>query len=349
MRIIGGRYKGKKLLSPKNDKTRPTSDRVKEAIFNIIFDKVEDAVVIDAFSGSGALGIEALSRGAKKVYFIDKDYLAAELIKRNLEDLEGDRKIIRAEAKTAFRSLAGEGVKADLIFLDPPYSAGLYEGAVKDIADNNLLDTDGLVILEKASTDEKDYSYKNLRQYRQKKYGNTLICLLSYVKRAAVTGTFDPITLGHIRLIEQALLISPNVNVALLKNENKKEFFDSEFRLELIKKAIAPYGERVKADKYDGLAIDYCKQNNVQLLIRGIRNEADAQYEQAMADWNKAHGGIDTLFVQAEDKQLSSSEVRKRLTEGLSVKGMVPDLIIDMLEDKIKTIKEAEEKDDVKD
>jgi 16S rRNA (guanine(966)-N(2))-methyltransferase RsmD len=172
MRIIGGRYKGKKLLSPKNDKTRPTSDRVKEAIFNIIFDKVEDAVVIDAFSGSGALGIEALSRGAKKVYFIDKDYLAAELIKRNLEDLEGDRKIIRAEAKTAFRSLAGEGVKADLIFLDPPYSAGLYEGAVKDIADNNLLDTDGLVILEKASTDKKDYSYKTppipsekIRQY----------------------------------------------------------------------------------------------------------------------------------------------------------------------------------------
>ncbi len=337
MRVIGGKYKGKRLTAPKGDKIRPTSDRVKESIFNIIADKIEAATVIDAFAGSGSLGIEALSRGASKAYFIDKDFNAIQLLEKNLAGIDGEHKIVRASAFTAFSALAGKDVKADLIFLDPPYHNGFYANAIKDIAKSNLLAENGLVVMEKPTKDCNDYSFGRLRLARQKAYGDTTICFYSYVQRVAVTGTFDPITLGHISLIEYALQLSPKVYIALLKNENKQEFFDETFRMELIKKVISKYGDRVQADKYGGLAIDYCKQNNVQLIIRGIRNEQDRQYEQAMADWNKEHSGIETLFVSAKDNLISSSVVRQRLADGLPIEGLVPREIIDLIVDKAQS------------
>jgi len=347
MRVIGGKYKGRKLATPKNDKIRPTSDRVKESIFNIIADKIASSIVIDAYSGSGALGIEALSRGASKVYFIDKDFKAIELIKKNLEGIEGERKIIKATTATAFSALAGDGVKADLIFLDPPYYAGVYANTIRDIAKSNLLASGGLVIVEQSAQKCNNYSFEGLRLTRQKKYGDTVICFYSYVQAVAVTGTFDPITCGHISLIEYALRLSPKVYIALLKNENKKEFFGTDFRLELIKKAVSCYGGRVRADKYDGLAIDYCKENNVQLIVRGIRNEQDRQYEQAMADWNREHGGIETLFVPAQDSFISSSAVRQRLAEGLPLQGFVPAEIANLLIEKMHSLRGTKENGNV--
>lgn len=332
MRIVGGEYKGKRLASLKGNKIRPTSDRTKEAIFNIISEKIANSVVIDAFSGSGALGIEALSRGAKEVVFIDKDAQSVELIKKNLSGIEGNVRVMHSSAKQALVKLAQAGLKADLIFVDPPYKLDLYESTIRSIVEGKLLAPSGMLILEKASTDTNDYSYKGLRQYRQKKYGDSMVCFYKFVEKVAITGTFDPFTLGHMRLVEEALAISPKVNIVLLKNDKKQEWLSSAFRLELIKKAVARFGDSVAVDKFDGLTIDYCRENDVQLIIRGVRNKQDAEYEQLMADWNFQHGKVSTMFVQAEDVHISSSIVRQNLANGLPIRGFVPEEIIGDLE-----------------
>ena len=336
MRIISGKYRGKKLKAPKDDSIRPTSDRIKENIFNILMEDVSSAVVIDAFSGTGSLGIECLSRGAKKVYFIDKEKKSIDLIKENLKDIEGDYLILNQNALTAFEGLKEKKVQADLIFIDPPYNKdNLYVKSIQLIVDNNLLSKDGKIILEKSKDNNKDYSFKGLRVYREKKYGETIICFMQNVKKIALTGTFDPITLGHIHLIEEALKISPQVNVVMLKNAEKQEFFPEDIRLQLINKSTERFGDRVVVDNYKGLAIDYCNQNDVQLIVRGIRDEKDLEYENRMAKWNKENGSIDTLIIKGKENHISSTKVRERLRDNLSVKGFAPDEIREILEKKI--------------
>ena len=134
MRVIAGSAKGRRLFAPKGTETRPTSDRVKESLFNILGERVIGGAVLDLYAGSGALGIEALSRGAARAVFVDAEKAAIETIRRNVEGAGfSDRATIRrASAKTALRDLTADGERFDLIFLDPPYriEAAQLEAAV---------------------------------------------------------------------------------------------------------------------------------------------------------------------------------------------------------------------------
>lgn len=147
MRVISGSLRGLKLSCPEGLKTRPTLDRVKEALFSMLFDKTADASVLDLFAGSGALGIEALSRYAAHCTFVDKDKEALSVIKSNIQKCRlCDRAdIIESDSINFLEKTSG---CYDIIFLDPPYGAGLYEQVLKIIKARGLLKDNGVVIAE---------------------------------------------------------------------------------------------------------------------------------------------------------------------------------------------------------
>ncbi len=150
MRVISGAAKGARLFAPKGIKTRPTSDRVKENLFNIIAGRVEGAVVLDLFAGAGALAIEALSRGAKSAVFVEADRRATDAIRRNLEatGLVGMAVVKQAPVLQALGHLAAEGQAFDLIFLDPPYKIDEAELEIVLEQAAGCLNKHGLAILE---------------------------------------------------------------------------------------------------------------------------------------------------------------------------------------------------------
>lgn len=181
MRVISGIARGTRLETLEGNNTRPTLDRVKEALFNILQTNVKDAYVLDLFSGSGALGIEALSRGAKFCVMGDKSNDAVRILMRNLErtHLAEKAKIIKNDYIKTLNSLQGE--KFDLIFLDPPYGADIAVNSVSYIIELDLLSNDGIIVLE---TDDDKREIENLKKvnvnvYDLRKYGRVTLMFLN--------------------------------------------------------------------------------------------------------------------------------------------------------------------------
>lgn len=152
--------RGTNLYSLEGDNTRPTLDRVKESLFNMIQSDIYEAKVLDLFAGSGALGIEALSRGANMATFCDKSHEAVQIIKKNISKthLEEKAEIIQADYLTCIKRLEQP---YDIIFIDPPYKANIATKAVEAILKKNLLSEDGILIIE---TDEEDRDLKSLEE-----------------------------------------------------------------------------------------------------------------------------------------------------------------------------------------
>ncbi len=179
MRIIGGYLKGQKLTPPKSDRVRPTIDRVKEAIFNII-QEWEDKVILDLFAGTGNLGIEAYSRGAKTVYFVDNDINSIMVVTENLKkfDLLKKSKIYSMDYKAALKKFGREGVKFDVIFIDPPFKKDFWEPALNLIVENHLLNDNGFIVTEIPTYKETKIP-DSLTIYRDRKYGQNRLLILS--------------------------------------------------------------------------------------------------------------------------------------------------------------------------
>ncbi len=148
MRIISGKYRGTRLDSPKDNSVRPTTDRIKETVFNILFSRnaVVGRSVLDLFSGSGALGLEAASRGAESVVFADASAESVKLTRANVAKTRSQFEIIHGDYKFATRKLQGR--KFGLIFVDPPYRAGLYADVFGLICGHELLDSGGVIVAE---------------------------------------------------------------------------------------------------------------------------------------------------------------------------------------------------------
>ncbi|MBS3909000.1 MAG: 16S rRNA (guanine(966)-N(2))-methyltransferase RsmD [Actinobacteria bacterium] len=177
MRVISGSAKGIRLLAPKGLDIRPTADRVKESLFNIIGDAARDTVVLDLFAGTGALGIESLSRGAKFAYFVDISRISTELIKRNLDltKLAARASVLTQDAERVLDRLGKQGVRFDLIFLDPPYriSVSFLDAILSKLASDLLCD-DGLLVLEH-SAKSNPREPAGLRIGSTRTYGDTAI------------------------------------------------------------------------------------------------------------------------------------------------------------------------------
>lgn len=233
MRIITGSAKGRKILAPEGLTTRPTSDRVKESVFNILYNVRNFDAVLDLFAGSGNLGLEAISRGAKKCVFVEQDKQSYNVLIQNIKSLKFDAysEYYRQDAFIALQLLSKRGIKFDLIFLDPPYSKGLVEKSIEEIIKNNLLDNDGIIVSEHDEKEDIPNEVAGIKKYRQEKYGRTIVAFWSknidwgrnnMSKIAVYPGSFDPVTNGHLDIIERSSKIFDKVIVGVLENPEKK-------------------------------------------------------------------------------------------------------------------------------
>jgi 16S rRNA (guanine(966)-N(2))-methyltransferase RsmD len=181
MRIISGTSKGRKLVTPKSQFLRPTSDRVKESIFNILREEMEGKVVLDLFAGTGNLGIEALSRGAKKAIFVEKGRQALRLIQRNLNQfgLEERSEIIPKDAIRAIGILKQRGESFDLILMDPPYEKGLIQRTLMKLNSYPIYHKDSILVIEHDRREPLPHIMNGWNLIRERRIGDTVISFLT--------------------------------------------------------------------------------------------------------------------------------------------------------------------------
>ena len=184
MRIVAGKFKGRRLKTLKGSEVRPTADRVKESLFRIFGEQVIDADFLDLCAGTGSIGLEALSQGARSATFVDSSYHSVRIIESNLEMCGFDRKhpgvrLIHLDARKALARLGKRKAQFDLIYFDPPYASKIHESCVKQIAETNLLSPAGVLVIEHRTVQEPDWAESlildDLILSRQERYGDTML------------------------------------------------------------------------------------------------------------------------------------------------------------------------------
>jgi 16S rRNA (guanine966-N2)-methyltransferase len=175
MRIVAGAFRGRRLYSPRNDKIRPTADRVREAVFSIIAACLPGGSVLDLFAGTGALGLEALSRGARRAVFVDQSPEAIRLIRANVAlcGVQERVKVFHGPIDQVMRRLAGEGEAFDVIFVDPPYGKGYVEKALGRLGE--IARCGALVIAEHSVKDDLPRRWAGWAKTGERRYGDTMI------------------------------------------------------------------------------------------------------------------------------------------------------------------------------
>lgn len=313
MRIITGKYRGRKIIPPEgNDEIRPTSDMAREGIFNVLQGDVEGCRFIDLFAGSGAMGIEALSRGAEEVLFCDTGRQSMQLLKKNLSGIEGRYNVTSRDFRDALRSVKG---KWDYIFCDPPYKCDYISDVAAIVAERELLADDGYMIYEH-DNDKKATTPDGFECAKSKKYGRAIVEFYSRKKSVcAVTGSFDPFTKGHRYVVEKALEQFDKVVVVVAVNPDRKRLFSLDESVEIAKRSLADLGEKVEVDVCYGMVADYCEGRGIKAIVRGYRNERDFAYEKEMSAYNFERGGVVTYLVEAhgDTERISATRVRETL------------------------------------
>ncbi len=183
MRVIAGKYKSRRLAAPAGEQTRPTSDRLRETLFNVVAPRVPGSVWLDLFAGTGAIGIEAISRGARMAYFVESSRRAARTIRDNLAYLEIQEgfEILERDAPAALRLLEAQAVACDFCYLDPPYrKMGDYEQVLRFLAQSRLLGPETLVIAEHDKHFDSGEEFGALRRQRKLQQGDSV---LSFYRR----------------------------------------------------------------------------------------------------------------------------------------------------------------------
>jgi 16S rRNA (guanine(966)-N(2))-methyltransferase RsmD len=188
MRVISGKARGTKLAPLKGAPLRPTLDRVKESLFNRIGPLLEGENLLDLFAGSGNIGIEALSRHAQHVVFVENHVQSQKLIVANLEkcrfDLDASNKklweLMKTDALSALKTLQLKGQQFDWIYIDPPFDAGLYDIVLEFISNANLLKSAGQVVVERHSRSSLQIKYGRLELNFQRRMGDSTLCYFSF-------------------------------------------------------------------------------------------------------------------------------------------------------------------------
>ncbi len=179
MRVIGGKYRGKKLITPADAKIRPTTDRMRETVFNILEHGtgpgIRGALILDLFAGTGALGIEALSRGAKHVTFADHDPASLKLTRQNLSGIRDPENYSLVLADST--KISGKIGPFDIIFMDPPYHKDLLTPTIRNISKQSLLSAGGIIIIEYASDEQIDFT-GGFEEVKRKKIGDATFSIL---------------------------------------------------------------------------------------------------------------------------------------------------------------------------
>lgn len=180
MRVVAGKYKGFNLMAPKGKNTRPTDNKIKEAIFDMLYPIKTNGNVLDLFAGSGQMGIEFLSRGLEKVYFNESDRNSFRVLKENIEKIKDDNyELSKLDFKMALENYKNQGIKFDYIFLDPPYAEDFIKTSLDLILNYELLNEDGIVITESDRYIEISDTY-DLYLVKEKNYGRKIVKI--YIK-----------------------------------------------------------------------------------------------------------------------------------------------------------------------
>ncbi|MDR2899551.1 MAG: 16S rRNA (guanine(966)-N(2))-methyltransferase RsmD [Clostridiales bacterium] len=189
MRVVSGLARGHKLKTIDGEAVRPTIDRVKEAVFSSVSDMVYGCNFLDLFSGSGAIGIEALSRQAKSVYFVDNDSHHVQVINENIEHVKKavlsggadvSYSVMNTDAFSALDRLSEKGVIFDIIFLDPPFCSNLIAPSIKRIYENNMLSKGGVIIAE-TGQDEDLNNFKYVNILKMRNYGKISVIYIDFI------------------------------------------------------------------------------------------------------------------------------------------------------------------------
>lgn len=193
MRVIGGQARGRRLKVPKGQSLRPTSARVKEALFDILPHDLSGAKVLDLFAGTGNVTIEALSRGAAEALLIDSSTESGKAIRENLRRLRlaSRTKVWIVPVLRAVKLLARRGETFDLVFLDPPYQQRWVGSTLRAIAEGRLLRPVGIVVAEHSTREPLEHRYGVLVLYDQRKYGDTLLSFFRAEKETPTEGPHD--------------------------------------------------------------------------------------------------------------------------------------------------------------
>ncbi|MFD1471429.1 16S rRNA (guanine(966)-N(2))-methyltransferase RsmD [Companilactobacillus mishanensis] len=181
MKVVSGAFGGLNLKPVPGKNTRPTSGKVKEAMFSMITPYFNGGIALDLFAGTGSLGIEAVSRGYEKAYLVDKAYKAINVIHENVEKTHHEEQfvVVKSSATEALKSFAEQSVKFDLVFLDPPYRMKITENLIKDMISNQQLN-EGAVIVDETDYEVDLSEMDNLSLIKKKDYKDTMVALYQY-------------------------------------------------------------------------------------------------------------------------------------------------------------------------
>lgn len=362
MRIVSGIARGHKLKVPPGRSVRPTTDRVREAIFSSLGDRLLGARILDLFAGSGALGLEAASRGAKEVVFVEQAAKSRAALASNIQAtrLEKKCRTIPSDALRALAKLASQGEHFDVIFLDPPYESDLLSRALQRLAESDLLAEGGLIVAEHRKGRRPALS-DELRFGRTKSYGDIEV---SFVERtvfaqtpfetrkegmgrvAIYPGSFDPFTNGHLGIAQRALAVFDKLIIAIAINSRKQPFFSVEERVGMIGELLARE-PRVEVQAFEGLTVGYAAQVGASVIIRGLRAVADFEYELQMANMNrKLQPNVETLFMMTSEPYffVSSQNVKEVASFDGDITDLVPPLIADRVIAKVDELRRASSK-----
>ena len=180
MQIITGKYRARKLQAVDSTETRPTLARVKESIFNLIFDEISGRVVLDLFAGSGAFGAECISRGAEKVYFVDASEKAIKTIKLNTKNMVEDFEVLKSDYLSALADFSKKRVKFDLVYLDPPYKSDFAINSLEKLNEFDLLNDGATIVVEHEFQNDLQNLNKCYIIKKSKKYGIAFVDVLKY-------------------------------------------------------------------------------------------------------------------------------------------------------------------------
>ena len=312
MRISAGRLKGRNVLAPQGRGVRPTGAKAREGLFDALRPYMDGCRFLDLFAGSGAVGIEAYSRGAGEVVFCERNRDALPLLKQNVLLLKGAGRVFKGDSFALLERLPGG---FDVIFADPPYKENALERVCEAVARRGLLAEGGVLVYEHSS-DNKAHAPAGWRIEKSRKYGAATLEYLKQGTLCAVTGSFDPITRGHAEVVRRALQMFDKAVVVIAVNDTKPGFLPLEDRREIAEAALKDM-PGVQVDVCEGLVYKYCNRRGINTIVRGVRGEEDREYEEFMARYNLEKGGVETVFISAEGLQdISSTALRRALAQG---------------------------------
>jgi len=330
---------------------RPSADRVREALFARLGD-LAGARVLDLYAGSGALGIEALSRGAERAVFVERSRRVLDTLRGNVTTLGLDdrSRVLPADAASACRRLAAEGLRFELVLADPPYASGEAARALRALAECGLVAPGGTVVVESgrrhpvpdvagfARRDERRYGDTVLARFEPEGAGKGRSDSDMAGRVALFPASFDPVTNGHLDIVDRALRVFEELVLGVARNVAKEGLFSLEDRMEMLETATGGH-ERVRITSFDSLTVDFAREIGACAVLRGFRAMSDFEYEFEMALMNKhLNPDVETVFMMSSQKYLyvSSSRLKELVRFGQDVSEFVPPLVAKRLRERLE-------------